>query len=150
MIVYLEFSVAANFPPTVGFSTVRTGMYLYHNLQIEPNVVISVHTHHLPTTMAPAVSTAACTVTALEGELVVEREESTRLDARIAALQRDKEAGTQANRDKDRRIRELEEELVEVRAMVIAQLQAQVNQAVDVLSPFVPRHVRDDQDMDGA
>ena len=91
--------------------------------------------------MAPAVSTDDCTVTALEGELVVEREESTRLDARIAALQRDKEAGTQANRDKDRRIRELEEELVEVRAMAIAQLQAQVNQAVDVLSPFVPRHV---------
>jgi predicted RNase H-like nuclease (RuvC/YqgF family) len=104
---------------------------LYHNLQIEPNVVIiviSVHTHHLPTTMAPAVSTDDCTVTALEeegtrldaritaleGELVVEREESTRLDARIAALQRD-------NRDKDRRIRELEEELVEVRAMAIAQ-----------------------------
>jgi hypothetical protein len=58
-------NVAANFPPTVGFSTVRTGMY--HNLQIEPNVVMSVHTHHLPTTMAPAVSTAACTASQQEG-----------------------------------------------------------------------------------
>jgi hypothetical protein len=108
--------------------------------------------------MAPAVSTAACTVTALEGELVVEREGNTTKAARIAALERDNEAVAQANRDKDRRIRELEEELVEARAIAtavrsvgtlqtgkIVQLQALVNQAVDV-----PRHVRDDQDMDGA